>query len=71
MDRPLLKGVVMRKRIVLLTLALAAVLGAEAGLFAPSTSAASGCWQVCVGTCCNTCCKLQGGGTVCTQRACP
>jgi hypothetical protein len=61
----------MRKRIVLLILALAAVLCAEAGLFTPATESASGCWQVCSGTCCNTCCKLQGGGTVCTDRACP
>ena len=35
-------------------------------MFAPTTSAASGCWKVD----CNVCCRTPGGGVVCTQRAC-
>jgi hypothetical protein len=56
----------MRRKLLTLAFALAAVLGAEAGLFTLASNAASGCWQVD----CNTCCRLSGGGTVCTQRAC-
>jgi hypothetical protein len=54
----------MRRKLLALAFALAAVLGA--GLLAPSSEAASGCYQVE----CNTCCHLSHGGVVCTQRAC-
>lgn len=54
----------MRKKLILLGLALAAA-GLEAGLFSSAAQAASGCWQVE----CNTCCRGQGG-VICTQRAC-
>lgn len=56
----------MRRKLILLGLALAAVAGLEAGLFSPAAQAASGCWQVE----CNTCCKQQGGPVICTERAC-
>lgn len=56
----------MRKKLILLTLALAAAAGLQAGLFAPAAQAASGCFQVE----CNTCCRTATGGLVCTQRAC-
>jgi len=56
----------MRRKLFALVFALAAVLGAEAGLLTATSNAASGCWQVE----CNTCCRLSGGGVVCTQRAC-
>jgi hypothetical protein len=52
----------MRKRLILLALALVAA----AGLQTTAAQAASGCYQVE----CNTCCKTTHG-TVCTQRACP
>jgi hypothetical protein len=55
----------MRKKLILLGLALAAAAGLQAGLFTPAAQAASGCYQVE----CNTCCKTTHG-TVCTQRAC-
>lgn len=49
-------------------LALVFVVGLVAGLaYAPSTQAASGCWQVDE---CNICCHQPGGGIICTQRAC-
>jgi hypothetical protein len=61
----------MRKKLLMLTLALIAVLG---GLLTAPTQAASGCYQICVpepnGPCCNTCCQTATG-TVCTQRSCP
>jgi hypothetical protein len=57
----------MRRKLFALAFALAAVLGAKAGLFAPAAEAASGCYKVD----CNTCCHTSTGGTVCTQRACP
>jgi len=52
----------MRKKLILLGLALAAA----AGLQTTAAQAASGCFQVE----CNTCCYTSFG-TVCTQRACP
>lgn len=51
----------MRKKLILLGLALAAA----AALQTTTAQAASGCYQVE----CNTCCKTTHG-TVCTQRAC-
>lgn len=57
----------MRRKLLTLAFALAAVLAAKAGLFAPAASAASGCFRVD----CNTCCHTANGGLVCTQRACP
>lgn len=61
----------MRKKLILLTLALSAT----ALLASAPTQAASGCYQVCVPEppgppCCNTCCHTATG-TVCTERACP
>ena len=56
----------MRKKMVLLALALAAVLGAEAGLFTPASNAASSCYQVD----CNICCPTSNGKVICTERAC-
>lgn len=55
----------MRKKLILLGLALAAAAGL--GLFSPAARAASGCFKVD----CNTCCHTLSGGLVCTQRACP
>ncbi len=57
----------MRRKLLTLAFALAAVLSAEAGIFTPASDAASGCFKVD----CNTCCYTSTGGTVCTQRACP
>ena len=57
----------MRRKLILLGLALAAAAGLQAGLFSPAAQAASGCFQVE----CNTCCRTTTGGLVCTQRACP
>lgn len=57
----------MRKKLILLALALAGVAGLQAGLFAPAAQAASGCYQVA----CNTCCQTATGVLFCTQRACP
>ena len=56
----------MRKKLILLGLALAATAGLQAGLFSPAAQAASGCFKVE----CNTCCRTATGGLVCTQRAC-
>ncbi len=57
----------MKKKLILLGLALAATAGLEAGFFSPAAQAqASGCWQVE----CNTCCKTKGGPAICTERAC-
>jgi hypothetical protein len=62
----------MRRRILFLTLALTATLGAF--LTSTPTQAASGCYQVCVpegnGLCCNFCCR-SATGTICTDRSCP
>lgn len=55
----------MRKKLVLLVLALAAVVGAEAGLFTAVSNAAS-CYQVD----CNICCPTSNGKVICTERAC-
>lgn len=61
----------MRKKMVMLALALTAAVGA---LLTAPVEAASGCYQVCVpepnGPCCNTCCHTATG-TVCTNRSCP
>ncbi|HEX6902279.1 MAG TPA: hypothetical protein VF789_21355 [Thermoanaerobaculia bacterium] len=57
----------MRRKLILLGLALAATAGLEAGLFSPAAQAqTTTCWQVE----CNTCCKSKGGPTICTERAC-
>lgn len=56
----------MRKKLILLALALAAVAGLQGGLFSPAAQAASGCFQVE----CNTCCRTATGALICTQRAC-
>jgi len=48
-------------------LALAFLVGLVAGMvYAPSTEAASNCWQVD----CNICCQKPSGAVICTLRAC-
>jgi hypothetical protein len=56
----------MRKKLILLGLALATAAGLQAGLFSPAAQAASDCFKVD----CNTCCRYSNGMVACTQMAC-
>lgn len=58
----------MKKKLLMLTLALAATAGLQAGLFSPAAQAASGCFPV--DECGNVCCYTSTGKLVCTDRPC-
>ena len=64
----------MRKKLIYLTLSLAAVAGAQAGLKPAEAAKPTRCWQVCCATAptiCTTCCVTRDGAEICGILNCP